>query len=361
MDLVVFGAQGIALGAYHAIRDISPLRRIRCFLVTELGKNEKVLEGLPVLELRAFVSGLSEKEKKLIEVLIATPEDVMPGIEASLDRYGLCCHVRLTASRWAELMSYHHVRGTGFMPLSALPIGYHKAKLYVFMARHHKDKPLSKSYDKPGWVVPIQVGAAMCSERVAELSDLGDDTISDKNGNYSELTALYWIWKERLEGDTIGTTDAYYGLCHYRRVLALSEDDRARLVDNDIDVVLPYPLPYTPDINAHHERYLKKEDWDAVLRAVSEVQPGYVERFSEILRQRYLYNYNILLARKDVLTGYCRWLFPILERVEDLSVPKGKDRADRYIGYVGETLETLYFMADQGRFRIAHTGCHFLT
>ena len=59
MDLVVFGAQGIALGAYHAIRDISPLRRIRCFLVTELGKNEKVLEGLPVLELRAFVSGLS--------------------------------------------------------------------------------------------------------------------------------------------------------------------------------------------------------------------------------------------------------------------------------------------------------------
>ena len=51
----------------------------------------------------------------------------------------------------------------------------------------------------------------------------------------------------------------------------------------------------------------------------------------------------------------CEWLFPILERVEELSVPRGSERADRYIGYMGETLETLYFMANSNKLNIVHT------
>ena len=62
-----------------------------------------------------------------------------------------------------------------------------------------------------------------------------------------------------------------------------------------------------------------------------------------------------------MLEGYCSWLFPILERVEELSIPKGTDRADRYIGYVAETLETLYFMLHKDRLNITHVGCRFLT
>ena len=77
-------------------------------------------------------------------------------------------------------------------------------------------------------------------------------------------------------------------------------------------------------------------------------------------RQRFLYNYNVILARKDILRDYCEWLFPILKRVEELSVPKGSERADRYIGYMGETLETLYFMKNAEILKIAHTGCRML-
>ena len=53
------------------------------------------------------------------------------------------------------------------------------------------------------------------------------------------------------------------------------------------------------------------------------------------------------------------WL-PILERVEQLSEPKGWERKDRYIGYMGETLETLYFLHNQNCLNIMHTGCRFL-
>lgn len=360
MDLVIFGAQGMALGAYRAIHHISPSRTVRCFLVTERKGNAKSLSGLPVLELDDFARGLSAEEKGDIEILIATPEDVMLEIERSLDERGLFCHVRLTSERFAALAGYYHADDRRYVPLSALPVGYHGAGVHVFMAKFHGDKPLAGNYDIPGWVTPIQVGAALSGERVADVLDCDGENISEKNGNYSELTALYWVWRNRLRHGAEDGRREYYGLAHYRRMLELSEDDVMRLADNDIDVVLPYPMPYEPDIHAHHERYLKQPDWDALLAAVRELQPGYADVFPDILGQQYLYNYNIILAKKAVLREYCEWLFPILERTEELSEPKGCDRKDRYIGYMGETLLTLYFMYHAGTLNIVHTGCRFL-
>ena len=153
--------------------------------------------------------------------------------------------------------------------------------------------------------------------------------------------------------------DNYFGLVHYRRILDLSEEDILRLVDNGVDVVLPYPMPYEPNIEEHHKRYIKEADWKALLQALEEVQPTYAKRFPDVLGQQYLCNYNILLAKEQVLADYCAWLFPILERVEELSVPKGKERSDRYIGYMGETLLTLYFMVNKERLNIVYTGCRF--
>ena len=69
----------------------------------------------------------------------------------------------------------------------------------------------------------------------------------------------------------------------------------------------------------------------------------------------------MILGKKSVLRDYCEWLFPILERVEERSVPKGSERADRYIGYMGETLETLYFMKNRDCLNIVHTDCRMLT
>jgi len=158
----------------------------------------------------------------------------------------------------------------------------------------------------------------------------------------------------------------YYGLSHYRRILAISEDDVLRLGSNKVDVILHYPMPYEPNIEEHHKRYLKEKDWEAVQKAVQEISPEYAEEFCRILNQKYFYNYNMILARKDVLAQYCSWLFSILERVEELSIPKGAERSDRYIGYIAETLETLYFMyhaADkwaENRLNIMYSGCKFL-
>lgn len=360
MDLAIYGAQGIALGAYEAIHNLYPIRKIRCFLVTERANNEKYLCGVPVLELEAFSQSLSAQEKENIEILIATPENMMSAIEVRLEECGLQYYIRLTSSRWSELMLCHYVCDKEYMPLRALPVGYHEADMHIFMAKFYKDKPISSEYDMPEWVMPIQVGAALCKERVANILDCDGENISAKNVNYSELTALYWIWKNRLVYPSATTQYEYYGLTHYRRILELTEDDVLRLADNEVDVVLPYPMPYEPDIEEHHKRYLKSGDWDAVNKAVMEIQPEYAREFPRILKQKFFYNYNIILARKEILSEYCGWLFSILERVEEISVPKCKDRADRYMGYIGETLETLYFMVRKKELNIMHTGCMFL-
>ena len=83
MDLAIYGAQGTALGAYEAIHSLCPIRNIRCFLVTERGDNAEYLSDVPVLELNSFANSLSAEEKKAIEVLIATPENMMPAIETA--------------------------------------------------------------------------------------------------------------------------------------------------------------------------------------------------------------------------------------------------------------------------------------
>lgn len=359
MNLAIYGAQGYALGTYEAIKTLYPRRQISCFLVTSMDGNMPTLGGVPVKELAVFAEGMSADEKRNTEILIATPDQVQPDIEETLENFGFRQHRRLTFARWMELMKLFHVKLGRFLPLAALPVGYHAPFVRIYMAKSHVDKPLKKPCPVPDYVFPIQVGADCCDVRVADLSDNTGEHISGRNGNYCELTALYWMWKNKLSanGTADGEAGQYYGLCQYRRGFDFKEDDLLRLADNDVDVVLPYPLPYEPNIHAHHERYIKDVDWKAMLQALDELQPAYGEAFPEILNQQYLYNYNVILAKKSVLRDYCAWLFPILKRTEELSVPKGSERSDRYLGYMGETLETLYFMKNADKLNVVHAEC----
>lgn len=139
-------------------------------------------------------------------------------------------------------------------------------------------------------------------------------------------------------------------------MLDVKKEDLLRFDKNDIDVVLPYPTVHYPNINEHHKRYLKQQDWDAMMQALKELAPEYAKRLPEIFEKQFFYNYNMLIAKEKVFKDYCDWLFPILQRTEELSVPKGSERADRYIGYLGENLTTLYFMVNADKLKIVHTG-----
>ena len=359
MQLVIYGAQGYALGAYEAIKTLYGRRAIPCFLVSSMGNNAAMLGDIPVKEIAAFSAEIKSEDKNHIEVLIATPENIQPEIEETLENYGFRYYKRLSSERWSELMKMFHIRLARFLPLSALPVGYNTPFIRIYMAKSQKDRTLKEQIILPQYIFPLQVGAENSDMRIADLTDNKGKNISHKNFNYSELTGLYWIWMNKLcvTGSCDGEKGQYYGMVQYRRMLHFTDDDLLRLVDNDVDAVLPYPMPYEPNIHAHHERYLKDVDWQALLTALRELQPEYADALPAVLQQQYLYNYNVILARKRVLREYCEWLFPILERTEALSEPKGSERKDRYIGYMGETLETLYFIHNRDRLNVVHTEC----
>ncbi len=111
MQLVIYGAQGYALGTYEAIRYLYPERKVSCFLVTERGYNADVVDGLPVVEIKSFAEGLSGEDKRDIEVLIATPENVQAEIENTLDQYGFSNHKRIDSDRWANTMGWCNTGG----------------------------------------------------------------------------------------------------------------------------------------------------------------------------------------------------------------------------------------------------------
>ena len=358
MYLLIFGAQGYALGAYNAIKTLYPQRPITSFVVTAIGDNAPFLGGLPVREISNLSEEMSVDDKNNTAVLIATPENVQPEIEETLEFYGFHNYARLTSERWDELMKLYHTKLGKFLPLSALPAGCSKPFLRMYMAKSHVDRPLRYPVILPEYVFPIQVGREKAGTAIADLADNTGYNISGRNGNYSELTGLYWIWKNKLNKCN-DDSNQYCGFGQYRRMLKLSDDDLMRLVDNNVDVALPYPMPYEPTIHAHHERYINGSDWDALLKVLVELDPEYAKVFPDVLNQQFLYNYNVILAKKTVLRDYCSWLFPILLKTEEMT--DGMKRSDRYLGYMAETLETLYFMKNSetsgGKLNVVHTLC----
>lgn len=355
MKIYIYGAKSIALGVCRAIQTLYPSHSVEGFLVSALEGNPVSLAELPVIEIANLASDLSEEEKAKVHILIATPENVHKPIIATIESYGFTNYTCINSVVEASLMERYYQAIGEYTSLHELKVGEETSILDVYIAKFYKDVALTGASCMPEWTTPIQVGAALTDVCVADVQDSVDDNISSKNVNYCELTALYWIWKNRLKVELEDKVD-YYGLFHYRRMLDVSDSDILRLKENDVDVILPFPMLHEPNAYEHHTRYIKDADWDALMLALQELQPEYAMAMPEIFSKPYMYNYNMMIAKAEVLDDYCAWLFPILERTEELSSPKGWERADRYIGYMGENLATLYFMYNKDKYKIVHTG-----
>lgn len=240
--------------------------------------------------------------------------------------------------------------------------------IQIFQAKSHMDKPLYHSYaaeeqqKKYGnvhqrYIYPIQAGAALTNQNVADLQDNTGENISAKNHNYCELTATYHAWKN--------SHAAYKGICHYRRIFDIDEKQMRTLLamENKWDVILPYPSVYYPNISKEHTRYVSESDWDAMLHALRETAPEYFAVYEKAVAdgEQFFNNFNMLIAKSAVFDDYCDFLFTVLERTEELTTPKGWERTDRFAGYLGENLTTIYFLKNRDKLKIAYTGKIWLT
>ena len=224
----------------------------------------------------------------------------------------------------------------------------HKDQIKIIIASHKEsDVP-----DDPVYL-PVMAGAALNGSIPEGWSrdDTGDN-ISLRNREYSELTALYWAWKN-LDADIAG-------LCHYRRFFAslnnatgvkaghiLSGDEIMHLL-RVYDVILPNARNYVLETNrsqytnAHHAA-----DLDLTRQIIAERCPGYLSAYDKRMAMSKGHRFNMMIMRKTELDLYCSWLFDILFELEkrlDISDYKGIDR--RVFGLVAERLADVWIDAN---------------
>lgn len=342
-EIAIYGAGIVAYGLYAALEQLFKART-KYFIVSETKDNPLQIAGCPVMPLSEVSHDL---EGTL--VFIAVPEVYHKQIRGQMGsvKVGRCIYV--DSHLEFLLMSGYYNKIGKFSCVTPNLMEETQEPAFdtrVYVARSRYDTKLWGRPEYPGWTKDIQAGAALDGKMAALLNDMEGENISSLNRLYGELTASYWIWKHDVHKVT--------GLFHYRRVLLLEDPTIRQLEDGELDVILPLPFLCFQDASWQYGRYLCTEDIDIMWKVLEEKSPECYQEARTVLSGPYLYNYNILVGRREVYQDYCQWLFPLLEEITERCEKQQRPRRERYIGRIGEILTSVYFLLNRKGWRIRH-------
>lgn len=249
-----------------------------------------------------------------------------------------------------------------------------------------KDAKIFVIYYKKGTVVksgglyqPLMCGGASIEGLDGFLSDNVGDQISSKNSRYSELSGLYWVWKN--------TNHEVIGTCHYRRFYSakpnpkfyslksfwffligqakrrsgliytsnlkkylpkiLSEDELAEILQH-YDAILPQPRIFRYSIREHYRKYHDINDLEILKEIIGERCPEYLESFDQMLSGNILYANNMFVMKKKDYQKFMAWWFDLIFAFEArVKMDEYKGYQSRIIGFIAERLLTLWFTKNQ--------------
>ena len=201
--------------------------------------------------------------------------------------------------------------------------------------------------------VPLQVGHALHGtlDEAYLRDDDGEDNISGQNPYFSELTGMYWIWKQCRDAD-------YVGVCHYRRFPVIEEGAGERLMTKeDCERILgEYDLITTEMLTLHSNYYdgfavdHNLYDLQVTAQVVQEKYPDYYDCFERLVHSNRVYFGNICVMPKPLYDKYCAWLFDILFEVQRRIDVTGYDGyRKRVFGFLSEFLQTVWVQANRFR------------
>lgn len=205
-----------------------------------------------------------------------------------------------------------------------------------------------KEYQMPDGDIylPVHVGKA----GKTGFGFTGDDTgenISEKNKYYSELTGLYWAWKN-LKSD-------YIGLAHYRRHFTLAKKlpntekekfdyalkrNETERVLSKADIILPKLRKYyIENLFDHYKHTMHIEPLIEAGEIISERYPKYSAEYENLHHRTSAHMFNMFVMKREIMDEYCEWLFDILYELERRFPPEQYDAFHaRYPGRISELL-----------------------
>lgn len=215
-----------------------------------------------------------------------------------------------------------------------------KTDIYVVS---HKDVPVPSE----SIYVPVQVGPNEVNFTGFKRDNTGKN-MADKNANYCELTAQYWGWKNDVAD--------VKGLVHYRRFFSNGSKhlfSNRKSKQNDIldqvhlnklleefDLILPKKRHYYIETSwSHYEHAHHIKGLEESREVIKEFYPDYLITFDKVMKRRSAHMFNMFIAKDHVFDEYNRWLFDVLQKVEERVDITGYTVSEaRIFGYISELL-----------------------
>lgn len=227
-----------------------------------------------------------------------------------------------------------------------------KNNIVVYVVKSAVDKRMNSDIRETSYLKIIQAGAGLTDKILSDLRDNVGDNISEKNSQYCELTAIYWLWKNSLKD--------YVGVCHYRRHF-VALDEIVKIVNsNNIDVILPDCTILTEKVEIEYFNRYIPDVFEIMMEVLKKYDIEYYEASIQIYKYNYYYACNMWILKRNVLNDLCTWMFPMLEEIEKKVGEFENSYYNRYIGFCAEILSSLYFIYNKKRWNIYHAEKIFI-
>lgn len=243
-----------------------------------------------------------------------------------------------------------------------------KTKIYVF---HYKPEHILSTGNEY-----VHIWAGKNGEKEVEgfVGDDSGDNISSKNKYYSELTGLYWIWKN-TRSDIVGS-------CHYRRYFTtslnvleyklkrllyyptglwrkrygliytknlnfwkskfISKDEVSELLKS-FDAILPTRRKFKYTVKEHYRRYHDINDLEIIEKILKCDYPEYLPSYESIMADNRLFANNMFILKWELFDELMTWLFEVLFKYEEeVDLSDYSDYQERIFGFLSERLITLW-------------------
>jgi len=226
---------------------------------------------------------------------------------------------------------------------------------------------------------PLMAGNALTKGNISIPGDDTGENISLKNPFYSELTGIYWTWKN--------TSHEVTGSCHYRRFFTVKQepflfklkrllyfpvrihrkrigliythntdlfvpkilnDQEISTLLNKYDAILPQARKLKYSVETHYRRYHDIRDLNLLKLILSEKHPEYLNAFNKVLKGKRLYANNMFIMKNEHYQEFMQWWFDILfefERRIDLN--SYTEYQKRILGFMAERLLNIWFTKKQ--------------
>lgn len=356
-EVIIYGAGDMGRALKKCLESEPFNKQISAYIVQNMKNNPSDIEGSPVISIS---SGESYKNKLL---LVALNDKIIQEALTVIQMYkfenvipvsfdgDLWCKIRdlwFESHREILTISYRHYEAEKVSERE----NYEIDMPHVYVAKSVYDKQINEKMPQKEYERYIQVGATLTSETIAEIKDNVGNNISDKNRQYCELTALYWMWKNDRA--------PILGLSHYRRRFLIKEDKLELFERSCYDVAVTVPILNFAGVKQQYAKNHSEDDWNILLQAIQEISPQYLHTAMEVGQGIYYYAYNMFIAKREFIDAYCNWLFPILECCEQKIGDKQDLYQNRYIGFLAERMLTIFLNYHKDDYEVCIVDKHFV-